>query len=248
MRGIKSSVASIYLSSEEVTLSDKKSGVSSVYKSSEEYYECDPCITAGDHAEAEGFCTDCNEYLCSTCFRSHSRSKTSKYHVLLSKDDMPRKSPKFCNPCKVAGDDIKAVGYCEDCCDCLCSDCFKGHHRNKFTRHHVIVKDETLVAVDQDIASSISKITVKENITSGVNKNEEFTFIQDINVKSDTDGKDCYITGMTLVSDNGLVLCDYYNQCLKLVDINKKIIKDVLSLQCEHLGITTISNDQIAVV
>jgi hypothetical protein len=179
-------VASVYLSSEEVTLADKQSGVSSVYKSSEEYYKCDPCINAGDHVEAEGFCTDCNEYLCSTCFRSHSGSRLSKHHVLLSKDGMPIKSTKFCNPCKIAGVEIKAVGYCKD----------------------------------------------------------EYTFIQDINVKSDTDGKDCYITDMTLVSDNELVLGDYDNQGLKLVDINKNIIKDILALQSRPFGITTISNDQ----
>jgi hypothetical protein len=160
---------------------------------------------------------------------------------------MPRKLTKFCNPCKVAGDEIKAVGYCKDCCDSLCSDCFKGHPRNKFTRDHVIVKDDALVAVDIDVTPSISKMKVTENMTSGVNTSEEYIFIQDINVKSHTDGKDCFITGMTLVSHNELVLCDADNQCLKLVDINKNIIKDVLSLQCKPYGITTISNDQIAV-
>jgi sugar lactone lactonase YvrE len=89
---------------------------------------------------------------------------------------------------------------------------------------------------------------VTEKMTSGVNTNEEYTFIQDINVKSDTDGKNCYITDMTLISDNELVLCDNNNQCLKLIDINKNIIKCVLALQSVANGITTISNDQIAVV
>jgi hypothetical protein len=131
MRGIKSSVASVYLSSEEVTLSDNKSGLSSVNKSSEEYYECDPCITVGDHNEAEGFCTDCNEYLCNTCFRSHSRNKASKHHILLRKNDMTSKSSKFCNPCKIVGVEIKAVGSSKDGCNFLCHDCYEEHRRNK---------------------------------------------------------------------------------------------------------------------
>jgi hypothetical protein len=117
----------------------------------------------------------------------------------------------------------------------------------KKTRHHVIVKDDALVAVDQDITSSISKMKVTEKMTSGVNTNEEYTLIKNINVQSDTDRKDCYVTDMTLVFDNELVLCDDFNQCLKLVDINKNIIKDVLALQFVATGITTISNDQIAV-
>jgi DNA-binding beta-propeller fold protein YncE len=86
-----------------------------------------------------------------------------------------------------------------------------------------------------------------EKMTSRVNSNEEYTFIQDINVKSDTDEKDWYILGMTLVSDSALVLCDYENQCLKLVDINESIIKDILILQSWPFGITSISNDQIVV-
>jgi hypothetical protein len=249
-KGIQSSVASVYLSSEEKTLGDNKSGLSLVNKSSEECYEylCDSCNTAGDHYEAEGFCNDCNEYLCKTCFRSHSRNKTSKYHILLSKDDMPRSSSKVCNQCKIAGFEIKAVGFCKDGCNFLCNDCYGDHPRNELTRHHVIVKDEAFVEVDHDVTPSISKMKVTEKMTSGVNTNEEYTFIQDVNVKSDTDEKDCFVTGMTLVSDNGLVLCDHYNKCLKLVDINQSIIKDVLALQAKPGGITTISNDQIGVV
>lgn len=50
---------------------------------------CDLCKTAGDDIEAEGYCTDCDERLCGTCYKSHSRSKASKHHVLLDKDNMP---------------------------------------------------------------------------------------------------------------------------------------------------------------
>ncbi|XP_060567520.1 uncharacterized protein LOC132726257 [Ruditapes philippinarum] len=99
-----------------------------------------------------------------------------------------------------------------------------------------------------DKKSSISKMRVTEDMTYGIKKDKEYSFIQDINVKSDTDVKDCFITGMTLVLDNQLVLCDANNLCLKLFDINKNIIKDVLPLQSIPFGITTVSNDQIAVV
>jgi hypothetical protein len=153
---------------------------------------------------------------------------------------MPRKSTKLCNPCKITGVEIKAVEYCKDGCNFLCHDCCEDHPRNKITRKHVIVKNKTNVAVDHDDSSSISKMKVTEKM------NEEYTFIQDINVKLDTHGKDCYITGMTLVSDNRLVLCDSDIQCLKLVDVNKNIIKDILTLQSGVCGLTTISNDQIA--
>ena len=77
---INSSDASVYKSSNTI---QTKSGKTSAYKSSDEYFEycCDPCKGVGDNDEAEGFCMDCSEYLCSTCFRSHSRNKINKHHT-----------------------------------------------------------------------------------------------------------------------------------------------------------------------
>lgn len=65
----------------------KISRQSSMYKGSEEYFEysCDPCTSAGDHVEAHGFCSHCEEYLCHACFRNHSRSKASRDHVYWTK-------------------------------------------------------------------------------------------------------------------------------------------------------------------
>ncbi|XP_053386654.1 uncharacterized protein LOC128550838 [Mercenaria mercenaria] len=113
---------------------------SPIYKSSEEYFEysCDPCNTVGDHVEAQGYCTNCEEYLCGTCFRSHSRSKASRHHTLLDKDAMPRITAKNCDPCKTAGDEIEAAGYCKDCDEYLCDSCYKSHSRSKTTRHHAL--------------------------------------------------------------------------------------------------------------
>ncbi|XP_052815258.1 uncharacterized protein LOC128242214 [Mya arenaria] len=44
---------------------------------------------------AEGYCVDCEEYLCAVCFSCHCRPKPSRGHVLQSKDEMPKPgSPK----------------------------------------------------------------------------------------------------------------------------------------------------------
>jgi hypothetical protein len=91
-------------------------------------------------------------------------------------------------------------------------------------------------------------MNITKGKTSDVNIGAKFTYVRDINVKSDTDKKDCYITRITVVSENLLVLCDADNLCLKLVDINKSIIKDVLALPSGLFGITAISYDHIAVV
>jgi hypothetical protein len=69
----KSGVSPINVSSDEGSMQIQCSKLASISKSSEQYYDfyCDPCKTVGDHVEAEGFCTNCEENLCITCFRSH---------------------------------------------------------------------------------------------------------------------------------------------------------------------------------
>jgi hypothetical protein len=246
----KSSDASVYVSSEEYTLSDKKSAAAG-NKKSEEYYMCDPCKNVGDNVWAGWFCSGCKVYLCSMCFESHQSSKSPKNHVVTGKDDMsPRKSLKFCTPCKIVGAKVKPAGYCEDCCCYLCDECCKCHSRDELTKHHVLEMIKAAVdGIGRDATASISKINIKDKMTGEENTNEEFTYVRDINIASDTDKKEeCLIIDMTLVSDNALVLCDASNKCLKLMDITIDKIKDVLPLQSKPLSVTAMSNDQVAIV
>ncbi|XP_045161892.2 uncharacterized protein LOC123526709 [Mercenaria mercenaria] len=244
-------IVSVYKSSEEESVRTKGSKVSSVYKSSEEYFEyiCDPCKTVGDHAETQGYCTNCEEYLCDTCFRSHSRSKLSKHHVLLDKDAMPKKTAKQCDPCKSVGDEIEGVVYCKDCNEYLCDSCYKSHTRSKLSRHHIMVdKDKISEQSGRDDQLSFAKIDISKTDVVDQKSKEEYNYIRDVDIKADVDKKDCYITDMTFVSDNNLVLCDYNNKSLKLVDTENNIIKDVLALETGPCGITTIPTDHIAFV
>ncbi|XP_060578250.1 uncharacterized protein LOC132735326, partial [Ruditapes philippinarum] len=50
---------------------------------------CIPCDTDGLKEPAHGFCQDCQEHLCKSCFKHHRRSRPSRNHVLLEKDAMP---------------------------------------------------------------------------------------------------------------------------------------------------------------
>ena len=230
----------------------KDIGKTAVNKSSDEYFEykCDPCKTAGDNAEAEGFCADCGEYLCSNCFSSHSRNKASKHHRLLNREDMPKKSNKTCDPCKSAGDVKETVGYCKDCREYMCETCYVSHSRNKLSSHHVLVDNADLAKVsDRPVSSLVSKMNIEgKTETSKLNVKEEYTYICDINVKAHSDGKDCFITGMTLFSDTELIVCDCNNHSLKLVDIDTNIVQDALPLSAEPAGIAVLSKDQVAVV
>lgn len=50
---------------------------------------CIPCDTDGNYARAFGYCQDCREHLCKTCFQHHTRPTPLKHHVLLDSRSMP---------------------------------------------------------------------------------------------------------------------------------------------------------------
>ncbi|XP_053401930.1 E3 ubiquitin-protein ligase TRIM71-like [Mercenaria mercenaria] len=51
---------------------------------------CLPCDRDGLRESVYGFCQDCQEHLCETCFKHHKRSRPSMNHVLLGRDEMPK--------------------------------------------------------------------------------------------------------------------------------------------------------------
>ncbi|XP_053407530.1 protein mono-ADP-ribosyltransferase PARP14-like isoform X1 [Mercenaria mercenaria] len=57
----------------------------SVLRGSAQDYDhsCDACLIDGQDVEAHGYCIDCQEYLCVTCFRSHRKSRASRDHTLV---------------------------------------------------------------------------------------------------------------------------------------------------------------------
>ncbi|XP_045216819.2 uncharacterized protein LOC123566614 [Mercenaria mercenaria] len=51
---------------------------------------CQPCDHDGPRLPAHGYCADCNEHLCETCFTLHKRHTLSRHHTLLDKNSMPQ--------------------------------------------------------------------------------------------------------------------------------------------------------------
>ncbi|XP_060569257.1 uncharacterized protein LOC132727706 [Ruditapes philippinarum] len=50
---------------------------------------CQPCSSEGESFEADGFCQNCQEYLCKTCIKYHRKVTVSKHHTVLDKGNMP---------------------------------------------------------------------------------------------------------------------------------------------------------------
>ncbi|XP_045192504.2 uncharacterized protein LOC123548920 [Mercenaria mercenaria] len=53
-------------------------------------FSCQPCAGEGHYVEAAGFCQNCQEYLCITCYKYHCKPTPSRHHVLLDKRNMPK--------------------------------------------------------------------------------------------------------------------------------------------------------------
>ena len=53
---------------------------------------CQLCIEGGECVLAEAYCTIDKEFLCSGCSNAHRRSKTTRNHPLLDKENMPTKA------------------------------------------------------------------------------------------------------------------------------------------------------------
>ncbi|XP_053384908.1 uncharacterized protein LOC123536777 isoform X2 [Mercenaria mercenaria] len=89
---------------------------------------CEPCLFVGQHVGAYGFCVECQEYLCKNCFECHKKTKATRNHQLLDKDNVGKHattnkdSDECTEKCSVHKKEIikffcpthKALG-CNDC-------------------------------------------------------------------------------------------------------------------------------------
>ncbi|XP_053396219.1 E3 ubiquitin-protein ligase TRIM71-like [Mercenaria mercenaria] len=100
---------------------------------------CQPCDLADLRLPACGFCIDCEEHMCESCFNHHQRSKPSRHHKLLDKVNMPqtqqvpsksaqpRQDDHLTTPCpQHKKETIKF--YCHDHEELLCSVCVTLEH------------------------------------------------------------------------------------------------------------------------
>lgn len=111
----------------------------SISKGSTEDFDvcCDPCSTAGRTAEANGFCTNCQENLCKTCLDAHKGTKASKHHEVLGEvqtkptkgtSQQDDKSPPCTEPCQIHQTEVIKF-FCPTHDAVGCNDCMTLDHR-----------------------------------------------------------------------------------------------------------------------
>ncbi|XP_060562029.1 uncharacterized protein LOC132721695 [Ruditapes philippinarum] len=101
---------------------------------------CQPCDEEGSRLPAYGYCTDCKEHLCKTCFTAHRISRLSKHHKLQDATNMPKvlqqpspsihtgQSDVITTPCLKHSKELIKF-YCHDHVELLCSVCVTLEHQ-----------------------------------------------------------------------------------------------------------------------
>ena len=94
---------------------------------------CDLCYDhTGDMTQAYGFCTECNTFICITCYGIHKRWPILQNHKLLLGGYMPKsqaEKPVKYPDCTMHAGNI-TDHYCIDHSKMICSECLKLTHQN----------------------------------------------------------------------------------------------------------------------
>ncbi|XP_053392674.1 transcription intermediary factor 1-alpha-like [Mercenaria mercenaria] len=154
---------------------------------SEEDFEvfCQPCDRDDLRLPAAGYCVDCQEHLCDSCFNTHRRPKLLRHHKLLDKDNMPHtqnlstmyssttveQPDDLTSPCsKHTKEMIKF--YCHDHKALLCSVCVTLDHTRTSCQVDYIpdISGHTIDSTEfKDTLKELDKITEKcQKITAGL--------------------------------------------------------------------------------
>lgn len=105
---------------------------------------CDPCKDGGSEKPAKHYCSECKEFICNECVKSHKILRVTRDHKIVSAEDHIASKQETvtykCGPCKVLGTEKNSQLYCNECDECLCEDCARLHGVQKSTKNHKLVE------------------------------------------------------------------------------------------------------------
>ncbi|XP_053400395.1 uncharacterized protein LOC123556353 [Mercenaria mercenaria] len=94
----------------------------------------------------------------------------------------------------------------------------------------------------RNIVQQQRKTPTKRSIVDAIPKREGA-----INVKSFSDGRDCFISGKVTLNDTTLACTDWFNSKVKLFDITRGTLSSELAVEPEPWDLTLVPNKEVAV-
>ena len=136
---------------------------------------CVPCQRDDENNEAFGYCQDCTEHLCETCYKSHRKARSSISHVLLDKQRMPTRMSEQTKsvtlgcrvPCSKHADKIIEF-FCCDHNKVFCYVCSTLDHTH-CKKEYITDISKSFVAVQDFQAKIVSLLQQCTHITDYVN-------------------------------------------------------------------------------
>ncbi|XP_045196067.2 uncharacterized protein LOC123551297 [Mercenaria mercenaria] len=132
---------------------------------------CQPCDRDGPQLPAHGYCVDCREHLCETCFVVHKRHTLSRHHTLLDKNSMPQsissvsvhptQPDNFTKSCPKHTKEIIKF-YCQNHKALLCSVCVTLEHTGTSCKVNYIpdISGQVINSKEhQDILKAMDNVT-----------------------------------------------------------------------------------------
>lgn len=112
---------------------------------------CKTCERLYKRMMPSGFCLDCRESLCPSCYDYHPRPSATRDHRLVKEQELSEKeivtmlsrvkkvpnvflptltaeNIDLCVPCLTKSKDVTARRYCKTCMENFCEDCYKYHN------------------------------------------------------------------------------------------------------------------------
>lgn len=118
---------------------------------------CDPCETDGKRLSAEGYCVNCDEYLCVDCYKAHLRPSVTRHHMLKDKQCMPRKLRSSTEMCQMHKEHAIEY-YCETHKTLCCMACKTTSHENCVDMNKIADILDT-VDLHQELGNFKNKVT-----------------------------------------------------------------------------------------
>ena len=209
-------------------------GASSLNWGSDEVHglECGPCGTGGISRKGVFFCHTCREYLCKACKGHHENLKITKNHTIVSCE-------LLCGPCISKNLKREPSHYCEECSEYLCDTCKDVHGALKVSRSHTVLSGAKMPKhfdiTDTDIRHG-NIMWLDKRIRS----------ISKVNIRIPDDSVVPDISGCCVMSDGQVVLCDWNNYQIKLLDSSYKLIGN-LKLPAEPADISVLNDTEVII-
>ena len=216
-------------------------------------FSCDVCKLDGVEQEAKFFCCDCNDYMCGLCETHHQKVKVTRLHKVLSSDAMLQdtKAKQVTTAEGATSPCVESSGTEGATISCVES----GEAEQDSTPAEDDFQWETTEAEEymsqNDIATRAEDLLTSQNKTIAGRlflnaKLSPHSTMKTISVRHPSDKYEPLVTGMAFLSNGELLVTDYNNKYLKLLNRSLQIRQ---TLECPGIpyGVSII-NDKEAIV